>query len=117
MSSRVRWMVDNQNVKLFFKEDASRQSVLLKGYIKVDLFSYRVEEIGAQPIQCHKCKRFGHVREICQEKLACASCGDEHDTKDCISTARSCVNCDETHSAFWRGCRIYKDAVLKKKKK
>ena len=45
--------------------------------------------------RCNNCQGFGHFYKECQtpETKVCANCGDDHATKDCVSTTKHCVNC------------------------
>ena len=58
-------------------------------------------------IQCKKCFKFGHTFSSCSsKKQLCSWCGKENCARKC--SIKCCVNCGKGHSAFYRGCEIYK---------
>jgi hypothetical protein len=44
-------------VKIVFNNFEERKQVLVKRFIVLDYFAYYLEEVGAQPKQCRKCKK------------------------------------------------------------
>eukprot|EP00111_Clytia_hemisphaerica_P007782 TCONS_00022605-protein len=57
--------------------------------------------------QCKKCFKFGHIFSACKSNAQlCSWCGKENCSKKC--STKSCVNCGRGHSAFYRGCEVYK---------
>lgn len=74
----------------------------------------KVDEI----VQCHRCQQFGHTKSFCRNPFRCVKCGLSHSTPECTKpkeTPAQCVNCLQYHTASYRGCKIYKDLVLKRK--
>ena len=64
----------------------------------------RVDPYIPNPLRCFKCQRFGHHKNNCKRKAACAKCGSgEHDDSSCTET-HLCVNCKGPHTAFSRDC-------------
>ncbi|XP_026482077.1 uncharacterized protein LOC113389234 [Ctenocephalides felis] len=59
-------------------------------------------------IQCHKCWRFGHVRDQCRGEVRCPKCAENHALQDCINTddLRCCL-CFGKHAAYNRECPIF----------
>jgi hypothetical protein len=101
-------------VKLLFHNEGAKNNVLKIGSMLIGYFKFYVEEYSKPPIQCKKCKGFGHIGIKCVSKYKCGFCGDEHDEKDCkirdIKPAFKCANCSSNHSAYYRGCSVYKQA-------
>jgi hypothetical protein len=70
-----------------------------------------------EPVQCMKCRRWGHFANECQaEKDTCGTCGEAHRTSACTNTGKtSCVACKVDSHASWsrmcpefnRRCAIY----------
>ncbi len=60
-----------------------------------------------EPIQCMKCRRWGHFTGECPAKEdACSTCGGKHHTSGCQNKdKRWCVTCESAHHASWdRNC-------------
>jgi len=60
-----------------------------------------------EPIQCMKCRRWGHFASECpSEADICGSCRDAHRTSHCENKGKKhCVNCgDNTHTSWNRNC-------------
>ncbi|MBW0492959.1 hypothetical protein O181_032674 [Austropuccinia psidii MF-1] len=47
------------------------------------------------PPQCYNCLKIGHITHFCKNKLTCANCGNDHNTKTCnkASSEGLCVRC------------------------
>ncbi|XP_026471570.1 uncharacterized protein LOC113375838 [Ctenocephalides felis] len=59
--------------------------------------------------QCHKCYRFGHVREKCRNDLTCPKYAGPHIKDVCIEDNNYlCCLCKDNHEAYNKDCRIYK---------
>ena len=77
--------------------------------IRIGYTIERVEQYIPAPLQCFKCQKFGHHKEICRGYQVCGKCGEcdpdqmEHECKSI-----KCANCHEEHPAFSRSCTIYK---------
>ena len=66
--------------------------------------------------QCKNCQAFGHTQNYCHRSAVCVKCGEGHRTTDCSKPKKSkakCANCDENHTANWKGCSAYKKATEK----
>ena len=70
------------------------KQALVKLFIVLEYFAYYLEEVGAQPKQCRKCKKYGHFERECNEVIACAKCGGEHESDVCTTGEKRCVKCD-----------------------
>jgi len=60
-----------------------------------------------EPMQCMKCRRWGHLAAECpSEKDTCGNCGEEHRTDTCKNRNKPfCVACKEnTHASWSRDC-------------
>ena len=60
-----------------------------------------------EPIQCMKCRRWGHFADKCPEtEDTCGTCGGKHRTSACTINGRfHCVSCDVSSHASWdRAC-------------
>jgi hypothetical protein len=99
-------------VKAVFNTEEMRKMVLNSGFMLIGCFKFYVEEYCKPPIQCRTCKGFGHIAAKCESRRKCGFCTEEHDENDCsnkqIQQALKCANCNQNHSAYYRGCHIYK---------
>jgi hypothetical protein len=52
-------------------------------------------------IQCHKCCRFGHVKDQCRSNPRCARCSQNHEASECSvpDNEVSCLFCSGPHAA------------------
>ena len=61
-----------------------------------------------EPVQCMKCRRWGHFADKCLESVdTCGTCGDKHRTSTCKSSNNKlyCVSCaDSSHASWDRSC-------------
>lgn len=60
-----------------------------------------------EPIQCMKCRRWGHFADKCLESAdTCGTCGEKHRTSTCKSSNKLyCVSCaDPSHASWDRSC-------------
>ena len=78
-------------------------------HIRIRLEKYR----GIQGVrQCFNCQGFGHVANLCNKRAKCVRCGENHKLSDCPNTnTLKCANCQDTHTASYRQCNIYRQAV------
>lgn len=71
------------------------------------------------PRQCHNCCRFGHVTSGCNAHPRCVKCAGAHHTNACTksdpTTLATCANCNEQHTASYRGCPVFKAATISHK--
>ena len=61
----------------------------------------------AEPVQCMKCRKWGHSASDCQaDKDTCGTCGDSHHTNACANKGNVyCISChDKSHASWDRAC-------------
>lgn len=89
-------------IKVATKEDAEKllrsDSTTFGGGIVVSPFEDR-----RTPIQCFKCRRFGHRARDCMRPEMCDMCGQEGHFQ-CETMNLRCVNCQQEHRASGRKC-------------
>ena len=49
----------------------------------IGCFKFYAEQFFEPPIQCRKCKSFGHIAAKCTLSHRCGFCSEEHDENDC----------------------------------
>jgi hypothetical protein len=110
---------DNQlnMVKCYFDNETDKKLVLRNKCLYIDLIRYYVDDFSRPPMQCHRCKHFGHMEKDCKNKLACQKCSEEHKVEDCFAEMAKCYNCGKEHSCYYRGCEAYKAADYEIKSK
>lgn len=67
----------------------------------------RPEKLKREPLQCLRCRRWGHFAANCYEKdEACGTCGEAHRTTLCKNNDKKyCVSCKvNTHASWDREC-------------
>ncbi|KAH9959861.1 hypothetical protein BC827DRAFT_1212140 [Russula dissimulans] len=60
-----------------------------------------------EPLQCMKCRRWGHLAMECLANAdTCGKCGEDHRTATCANRNKThCVNCNNnTHTSWSRDC-------------
>lgn len=68
--------------------------------------------------RCLKCQQYNHIIKYCKNQQKCGFCGDDHDTKECVSQLPKCINCrhskerlkldlDDNHASFDVRCPVY----------
>ena len=62
-----------------------------------------------KPSQCHKCSKYGHYKEYCNnEHPACFYCGSQdHASKWQCGNSAKCINCSGDHHARSQSCPFY----------
>lgn len=50
--------------------------------------------------KCYNCWGFKHIASKCKNEVACAKCGQNHDTKECKSEEVKCVNCVRSNKLY-----------------
>jgi len=86
-----------------------------------NLRNKRINEIDNNIIKTvHKTYKplsvFWTYTKLLPKKSVCVKSGEEHKTEDCNKPKKSkakCANCDEAHTANWKGCSAYKQAEEK----
>ena len=93
--------------------------ILIPKEEKIGYYLEKVELWIPTPLQCFKCHKYGHYREICRELLICGKCGQRnqgHLEEDCPNKTK-CPNCLENHLTFTRSGDILKKMEIKYKRR
>jgi hypothetical protein len=117
-----------QNLPLFLitlpRTKKSQEIFRLTGLCHIAI---RVEAYRGQSglTQCYNCQKFGHVWANCRQPPRCLWCGGGHLHKECpeknnAASTPACCYCqlaegDKQHPANYRGCRLAKEELQKKK--
>lgn len=67
--------------------------------------------------QCHRCQKLGHTKNYCLRPFACVKCAGNHPTTECKKLKNvkpKCANCSGEHTANYKGCITYKEALYYK---
>lgn len=75
--------------------------------------SFKVRLYVPPALRCYKCQRFGHTATNCNSSSQiCPRCSGSHSYQDCPDKDQlKCSNCGGNHSAAYKGCPKYKQAV------
>lgn len=82
-------------------------------------FEPRIKKKDPVGPQCTRCWKRGHSKNFCRRPVVCGICAQEHWTKDCKqakTTTPTCINCNQNHTANYKGCIDYQ-AKLKRKER
>ena len=105
---------DHQNnspmkiVKAEVKDKDTRDDLLFYG-VKLGYMMYKTEANRAPPMQCFKCKEFGHIAADCNNNERCEKCSRDKHQGECESEI-TCINCKQSHNAYNRRCSVYQNA-------
>lgn len=61
--------------------------------------------------QCKNCQPFGYTQYYCHKSAVWIKCSEDHRTTDCPKPKKvkaKCANCNDNHTANWKGCQDYK---------
>jgi hypothetical protein len=76
---------------------------------------HRTKQYIPNPIRCANCQRYGHPAKVCRSYPRCPRCSGSHTFQNCPDKNSTeftprCVNCNEDHSAAYKGCTAYSNA-------
>jgi hypothetical protein len=60
-----------------------RANLCIEEQISICGTLHRTERFRALPLQCFKCRKYGHVAAMCHNDPRCGSCAGKHLTRDC----------------------------------
>ena len=86
---------------------ADNANILIRDGLVICGTKVRPTKQKHEPMQCMKCRRWGHlVAECPSEKDTCGNCGEEHRTSTCKNRNKTfCVACmEDTHASWSRSC-------------
>jgi len=80
---------------------------LIRNSIEICGARVRPRKQKQEPMQCMKCRRWGHLTADCKaDDNTCSRCGDKHPSNACNNKGKTfCVNCEaDTHPSWSREC-------------
>src|SRR6202789_452058 len=86
---------------------ASTANRLIKEGLDIFGIKIRPERLKQEPLQCLRCRRWGHYAINCLElDEACGTCGGKHRTSQCNNPEKKyCVSCNsDKHTSWDRNC-------------
>jgi hypothetical protein len=92
---------------IFSLASAASANILIRDGLNICGTKVRPTKVKQEPIQCMKCRKWGHFATECPSEVeACGSCGEEHRTNLCRNKGKvHCVSCnDSTHASWDRKC-------------
>lgn len=112
---RTRKGVVLKTIKADFSTVAEQEQCLKDG-IHYEGLSINTEKYipRKRVIQCYKCWRFGHIADLCPNKVTCVNCARGHKNCETRSAIQlRCSNCKGNHPANDRICPAYKEVEYK----
>ena len=82
-------------------------NTIIKEGIEICGVKIRPEKLKQEPLQCLRCRRWGHFAANCMEADdTCGTCGENHRTTQCKNSEKKhCVSCkSDTHTSWDRNC-------------
>ena len=75
----------------------------------VDGLLYQVTPALYTPVRCNKCQMHGHHTAVCRATtIKCPQCAGPHSYEKCKNkNQKKCANCQDNHSAAYKGCIAY----------
>jgi len=86
---------------------ADSANLLIRDGMNICSTRVRPHKQKAEPVQCMKCRKWGHFASDCQaDKDTCGTCGDPHRTNACTNKGKVyCISCgDKSHPSWDRAC-------------
>lgn len=83
---------------------------LIRNGIKVCGVKLSPSKLKQEPLQCLRCRGWGHIAMQCQSDIeVCGACSENHSTRDCSNPhKRICATCkDNTHASWDRNCPAF----------
>jgi len=98
--------VPTLSILLIFNQGAAPE------YVTIGYTRYLTRAYIPVPTRCNKCQRFNHTAKACRGKETCSRCAGEHSYEHCPDNTKvKCANCQEAHSAAYKGCVKYQTAT------
>ena len=96
---------DTQSIVVFTTNtEAADECILYGKYIGKKRHSAERYIPQCQIRQCFKCQGYGHTANTCTKAVTCGRCGQNHETKQCISSSTHCSQCKGSHTAWHHEC-------------
>ena len=92
---------------IFTLNDVCVTNGFIRDGIKVCGLFIRPSRLKQEPMQCMKCRKWGHFAHACTASVdTCRTCGDKHRTSECNNKDKTyCVSCKSNSHASWdRDC-------------
>lgn len=88
---------------IFAIKDANTANMCLRDGLHVCGSRSRPSRLKQEPMQCMKCRRWGHFANACTAAAnTCGTCGGEHRTDTCSNREQTfCVSCKSNEHASW----------------
>ena len=88
---------------IFTLRDITLTNECIRDSIKVCGLHIRSSRLKHEPMQCMKCRCWGHFVHTCMADTdTCRTCGEEHRTNECINKDKTfCISCKSNSHASW----------------
>ena len=92
---------------IFIFKDVTIANQCIRDGLYVCGLRIRPSRLKHEPLQCMKCRKWGHFANACLASVdTCGTCGEEHRTSECTNKGKTyCVSCKSDEHASWdRDC-------------
>jgi hypothetical protein len=92
---------------IFALKDVMTANICIRDSIYVCRLWICPSRLKHKPMQCMKCKKWGHFTNACMAmEDTCGTCGGKHRTNECtVKDKTHCVSCkSDSHTSWDRGC-------------
>lgn len=95
----VEWRPSQSVVLTFDSKDLPQNVTMFNVSLPVELYVFPT-------VQCYKCCRFGHTKNLCRSEPRCFKCSSSHSGDSCDKTEENykCLNCSGTHMSISKTC-------------
>lgn len=114
----IKSRTSNEPLNLFEIELEKCDEATVDAFLQLKILGNQlitVEKLLRKDVpQCHRCQNFGHTKNYCLRLFACVKCAGNHPSAECkkLKNAKpKCANCLGEHTANYKGCTTYKEAL------
>lgn len=95
----IEWKPSQSVVLTFDSKDLPQSVTMFHVSLPVELYVFPT-------VQCYKCCRFGHTKNLCRSEPRCFKCGSSHSGDSCDKAEENykCLNCSGNHMSISKSC-------------
>lgn len=95
----VEWRPSQTVVLTFDSKDLPQNVTMFNVSLPVELYVFPT-------VQCYKCCRFGHTKNLCRSEPRCFKCSSSHSGDSCDKAEENykCLNCSGNHTSISKTC-------------
>lgn len=95
----IEWRPSQSVVLTFDSKDLPQNVTMFNVSLPVELYVFPT-------VQCYKCCRFGHTKNLCRSEPRCFKCSSSHSGDSCDKAEENykCLNCSGNHMSISKIC-------------